>query len=115
MKKQLEGLSTAAIAPTTFSVTGAHAPDRNTEALSSPMAQVAAASCCGNGVGYHFKYDAPLNITSISPEPSATDATNQMVTALVSDLQAYFQSAAADHAKIGRPLDGPVGVVEIEA
>lgn len=117
LTKQMEGLSAASKAPTTFSVTGAHAPERNTAALGSPMAQVAAAGCCGEGVAFHFNHDAPLNICSISPDPTATDATNLMVTALVSDLQSYFQSAATDHARIGRELEAPaaVGVVEAAA
>ena len=115
MEKQLEGLSTAAVAPTTFGVSGAHAPERNIEALGSPMAQVTAAGCCGDGVAYHFKHDAPLNICSIAPDPSATDATNQMVTALVSDLQAYFQSSAADHAKVGREHESPASVGAVES
>ena len=102
LNKQMEGLSAASKAPTTFSVTGAGAPERNTAALGSPMAQVEAAGCCGNGIAYHFKHDAPLNICGIAPDPSSNNATNQMVTALVSDLQSYFQSCAADHAKIGR-------------
>ena len=117
LTKQMEGLSAAAVAPSTFSVTGAHAPERNMAALGSPMAQVAAASCCGEGVGFHFKHDAPLNICSLAPDSSATDPTNLMVTALVSDLQSYFKSAASDHARIGREhtTGTSIGAVEMEA
>ena len=117
IQKQMEGLSTAAIVPTTFSVTGAHAPARNMAALGSAMAQVEAAGCCGEGVAFHFNHDAPLNICSISPDPSGTDATNQMVNALVSDLKSYFQCCASEHAKIGHDIDGSasVGAIEVEA
>ena len=115
LSKQMEGLSAASKAPTTFSVTGVHAPERNTAALSSPMAQVEAMGCCGTGVAFHFAHDAPLNICSISPDPTGEGATNQMVTALVSDLQSYFQSCASDHAKIGRAAERVIGAVEGEA
>tara|TARA_Y100000389_G_C17469320_1_gene528789 strand:- start:4364 stop:5674 length:1311 start_codon:yes stop_codon:yes gene_type:complete len=116
LAKQMEGLSAASKAPTTFSVTGEHAPERNLAALGSPMAQVEVASCCGDGVAYHFKHDAPLNICNIAPDPTSSNSTNDMVTALVSDLQAYFQSSAADHDLIGRDAAATVGgAVEAEA
>jgi predicted nucleic acid-binding Zn-ribbon protein len=116
LTRHMSGLSAASTAPTTFSVTGAHAPGRNMAAFGSPMAAVEALGCCGVGVADHFKHDAPLNICALAPNASDDSPTNLMVTALVSDLQAYFQSCAADHAKIGRDGLTPVrGAVEAAA
>jgi predicted nucleic acid-binding Zn-ribbon protein len=117
LSKEMEGMSAASKAPTTFSVTGACAPAHNDAVFSSPMAQVAAAGCCGHGLGYHFNYDAPLNITAIAPDPHGDQETNKMITALVSDLQSYFQTSAAAHEMIGRPMDSQmaIGAVEVAA
>ena len=40
-----------------------------------------------------------------------------MITALVSDLQSYFQTSAVAHEKIGRPVDSQmaIGAVEVAA
>lgn len=104
LTKQMEELSAASTAPTTFSVTGALAPARNNAVFDSPMVHVANAGCYGKGVALHFKHDAPINITAIAVDPSGDSATNQMITALVSDLQSYFQTSASDHANVGHPM-----------
>lgn len=113
MQAKLEALSTAVSSPSTFSVTGADAPDRRSTMFDCSMAQVESAGCCGEGIGYHFEHDAPLNITSIAPDPSSNSVTNQMVTALVTDLQSYFKSAASEHDRVGRVAS--IGAIESEA
>lgn len=97
---RLGGLQAAATRPHT-EVSGAVAPTNLLGRIeASPAQQVDALACCATGVGYHFAHDCPIGLTAT--HSSAADTTGDlMVQAIVSDLKSYFNSAVAEHAKLG--------------
>jgi len=100
LEARLGSLSTIEAAPS-FSVTGAMAPGRLGNIITSPAASVDAMASGHLGIAYHFNHDAPIGITNISSNQQSDAATDSMVTAVVSDLQSVFNFAAQEHANIG--------------
>ena len=117
LTRRVKALGTAVASPRTFCVTGAEAPEREFDSGTTTVAQIAATSCCGTGLAYHFSHDAPINIGAANinaTAPSDDVGMNGMVEALVSDLQSYFKFAAEDHARIGRAMMSEQAFVEEE-
>ena len=107
---RLSGLQAAAARPS-MEVSGAAAPVGLLGRIeASPAQQVHSLACCGDGVGYHFAHDAPINIAA-TPNPQASG--EEMVQAIVADLKSYFSVAVAEHAKLG--LSGTAATVEAAA
>ncbi len=111
LRAHIEGMeitvSTAASMPA-CSITGAAAPTREVDPLDTPAAQVDTLSCCNDGIAYHFGHDAPIGVTRCMTTGAAVmtqdPGMNGMVQALVTDLQMYFNNAAAMHAKVGQEM-----------
>lgn len=106
MNQKLADMNLMGARPTT-EVSGAAAPvGLLGEIKACPTMQVDTMSCCHTGVGYHFAHDCPISITTMPTEATfgAEEATQAMISAIVTDLKAKFAFDAQEHAKIGPPV-----------
>ena len=106
MHEKLTTLSAAAESPRAFTVSGAEAPERDVQGAHVFGSQLAKVSACASayavGVPSHFSFDVPVNITAAAvANPSENPQLNDMVNALIGDLQDLFKSSATLHDKIG--------------
>lgn len=95
----------------TIAVTGADAPKNLMgRIVASSAQQVDYMSCCGTGVPFHFAHDAPVALTSASPQAmwqkpmdhqQDKSPSEMLVGAIVKDIKLYFTSASERHAQIG--------------
>ena len=108
MNQKLKDMDTAAARPKT-TVSGAAAPQGLLGSLEpTSVVQVDALSCCGDGVGYHFSHDCPIELTTMPTGAPVADNAQAMIEAVVEDLKGAFQFYADSHAKIGAPTPQPV-------
>ena len=110
LKQELEDLRTIAKSPETFRISGdgvgsspfRSARPKQRKPVNSALGDILSLSSVGIGLPSHFEQDCPICIAKLAPNSNENGPSDQMVSALISDLQVAFQDAADSFDKIGR-------------
>ena len=105
--EELESVKSASTTPS-FNVHGAMPPVRHEDAMRTLAAQTESQTGVRTGVPFHLAHDAPIDIGARRPDEGT--ATDDMVQALIADLQLCFSFAANAHASIGKQTTTATGV-----